>query len=220
MLKGRKLKKKIVILGSGAQGKITADLCRDMGLALHGYLDDTKPQGSEVNGRAVLGGFSRAWDGSLKNEKAFTVAIGDPYIRTELFEKIVAAGGEAATIIHPNSFVSPSSIIGAGVVLSPFCYVKANAVIERYCLIEYGCSVGVNNVLGAGVFLGPSCHLNANCIIGEKAFLGTGTIVIPGKSIGSGAIVGAGSTVVTDIPQDKVAVGAPARVTRDRKSKP
>jgi hypothetical protein len=52
------MKKEIVILGSGAQGKITADLCRDMGLSLHGYLDDTKDPGTKVNALVVLGGFS------------------------------------------------------------------------------------------------------------------------------------------------------------------
>jgi len=209
------MKKEIVILGSGSQGKITADLCRDMGLSLHGYLDDTKAPGTMVNGLSVLGGFSLAWDHSLGGDKAFTVAIGDPYARTALFEKIVAAGGELATIIHPNSFASPSATIGAGVLLSPFCYVKANAIIDRYCLIEVGCSIGVNNVLGTGVFLGPSCHLNANCNIGEKAFLGTGTVVIPGRTIGAGAVIGAGSTVTADVPPNKLAVGSPARVIKD-----
>ena len=209
------MNKEIVILGSGAQGRITADLCRDMGLTLHGYLDDTKEPGTDINGLAVIGGFSRAWDGSLGSDKAFTVAIGDPHIRTELFDNIVSSGGEAATIIHPKSFVSPSAVIEAGVVLSPFCYVKANAVIKRYCLIEVGCSIGVNNVLGTGAFLGPSCHLNAHCIIGEKAFLGTGTLVIPKRKIGAGAIIGAGSTVTADVPPDKVAVGSPARVIKE-----
>ncbi len=86
---GLGMRKEIVILGSGAQGKITADLCRDMGLSLHGYLDDTKSKGTVVNGLAVLGGFSLAWDQSFVKDKLFTVALGDPLVRTELFEKIV-----------------------------------------------------------------------------------------------------------------------------------
>lgn len=209
------MKKEIVILGSGAQGKITADLCRDMGLSLYGYLDDTKAPGTKVNGLAVIGGFSLARDPSFVKDKSFTVGLGDPHVRTELFEKIVAVGGEAATIIHPLSFVSPSAKVGAGVLLSPFCYVKANAVIEPYCLIEVGCSIGVNNVISKGVFMGPSCHLNANVSIGEKAFLGTGTVVIPGKQIGSGTLIGAGSLVTKDISSHVQAFGVPARISKE-----
>ena len=75
----------------------------------------------------------------------------------------------------------------------------------------------MDNDLGEGVFLGPSCHLNAACTIGEKSFLGTGTVVIPRKTIGAGVVIGAGSTVITDIPPDKIAVGSPARVIKDRR---
>jgi acetyltransferase-like isoleucine patch superfamily enzyme len=90
-------------------------------------------------------------------------------------------------------------------------------VIDRFCLIEVGCSIGVNNKVGTGVFLGPSCHLYANCNIGEKAFLGTGTIVIPGRTIGTGAVIGAGWTGTVDVLPNKVAVGSPARVIKNSK---
>lgn len=210
------MEKKIVILGSGAQGKITADLCLDMGLDIKGFLDDTKEPGTSVNDLIVLGGFSLAWDGSMGNNVIFSVALGDPFVRAQLFEKIIAAGGEVATIVHPTSFISPSAIIGEGVVISPFCYIKAGAQIGRFSLLEVGCSVGVDNNVGESVFLGPSCQLNFGCTIGEKSFLGTGTIVIPRRTIGAGVIIGAGSTVIKDIPLNKVALGSPARVIKDR----
>lgn len=208
--------KAIVILGSGSQGRISADLCCDMGLTLLGFLDDTKKRDTKVNGFPVLGGFSLAWDGSLGDRVAYTVALGDPFLRTKIFEKILSTGNEAVTIIHPKSFISPSASIGVGSVISPFCYIKAGARIGRFCLLEVACSVGVDNILGEGVFLGPSCHLNAICKIGEKSFLGTGTVVIPKRTIGAGVLIGAGSTVIDDIPPNKVAVGSPARVIKDR----
>jgi len=210
------MEKAIVVLGSGSQGEITSDLCNDMGLRLLGFLDDTKAPGTQVNGLPVLGGFSLAWEGSLREDVAFSVALGDPFARSQIFERIISAGGEAATIIHPKSFVSPSATIGEGVVISPFCYIKAGARIGRFCLLEFGCSVGVGNNIGEGVFMGPSCQLNAGVTIGEKSFLGTGTIVIPRRTIGVGAVLGAGSTVTEDIPSNKVAVGSPARVIKDR----
>lgn len=210
------MQKEIVILGSGAQGKITADLCRDMGIRLLGYLDDTKEIGTVVNNLRILGKFSLAWEGGLGDGVSYTVALGDPFMRTLFFENILQSGGKAATIIHLKSFISPSAIIDEGVLISPFCYIKANARIGKFCLLEVGCSVGVDNILGEGVFLGPSCHLNAGCRVGDKSFWGTGTIVIPQRSIGNGAVIGAGSTVISDIPPNKVAFGSPARVIKER----
>lgn len=210
------MQKGIVILGSGAQGKITADICRDMEIDLLGYLDDTKEIGAEVNNLQVLGNFSLAWEGGLEKGVSYTVALGDPFRRTIFFENILRSGGKAATIIHPKSIISPSALIGEGTLISPFCCIWAGARIGRFCLLEAGCHVGVDNDLGEGVFLGPSCVLNAFCTIGEKSFLGTGTVVIPRKNIGAGVVIGAGSTVISDIPSYQVAVGSPARVVKDR----
>ncbi len=52
--------------------------------------------------------------------------------------------------------------------------------------------------------------------IGDGAWLGTGVIVLSGVSIGKGAVIGAGSVVTCDIPDNAIAVGAPARVQKMR----
>ncbi|MBI4830853.1 MAG: acyltransferase [Candidatus Lindowbacteria bacterium] len=52
--------------------------------------------------------------------------------------------------------------------------------------------------------------------IGKSAFVGLNSVVMPGVSIGEGAIVGACSFVNSDIPPYKIAVGAPAKVLKDR----
>jgi acetyltransferase-like isoleucine patch superfamily enzyme len=52
--------------------------------------------------------------------------------------------------------------------------------------------------------------------VGDGAWLGHGVIVLDGVRIGAGAIIGAGSVVLRDIPENAIAVGAPARVIRFR----
>jgi hypothetical protein len=46
--------------------------------------------------------------------------------------------------------------------------------------------------------------------------VGIGACAIPGVRIGERTIVGAGAAVVTDIPDDVVAVGVPAKVIKRR----
>jgi acetyltransferase-like isoleucine patch superfamily enzyme len=52
--------------------------------------------------------------------------------------------------------------------------------------------------------------------IEDEADLGMGTIILPGVTIGKGAQIGAGSVVTRDIAPYCVAMGAPARVVRER----
>ena len=53
--------------------------------------------------------------------------------------------------------------------------------------------------------------------IGSDVWLGTKVTVVRGVVIGDGAVVGANAVVSRDIPAYGVAVGAPARVIRDRR---
>lgn len=54
-------------------------------------------------------------------------------------------------------------------------------------------------------------------IVEDNAWLGVGVIVLSGVRIGKGAVIGAGSVVTKDIPENAIAVGAPARVVGNRK---
>jgi maltose O-acetyltransferase len=51
--------------------------------------------------------------------------------------------------------------------------------------------------------------------IGDNVWLGGGAIVCPGVTIGDDTVVGAGAVVTADLPAGVVAVGVPARVTRE-----
>jgi acetyltransferase-like isoleucine patch superfamily enzyme len=52
--------------------------------------------------------------------------------------------------------------------------------------------------------------------IKKSAFIGMNSVVMPGVTVGEAAIVGACSFVNSDVPPYKIAVGAPARVIKDR----
>jgi acetyltransferase-like isoleucine patch superfamily enzyme len=52
--------------------------------------------------------------------------------------------------------------------------------------------------------------------IGYDVWLGARVIVTAGVTIGDGCIVGAGSVVTRDLPPGSIAVGAPARVVKQR----
>ncbi|WP_214709024.1 MULTISPECIES: acyltransferase [unclassified Exiguobacterium] len=56
--------------------------------------------------------------------------------------------------------------------------------------------------------------LTGKITIGSNTYIGTRTIILPGVTIGENCIIGAGSVVASDIPNNSVAVGVPAKVKR------
>lgn len=50
--------------------------------------------------------------------------------------------------------------------------------------------------------------------IGKGSWIGSGAVILPGVTIGKHVVVGANSVVTGNIPDNSVAVGAPARVIR------
>ncbi len=91
-------------------------------------------------------------------------------------------------------------------------------------------------IIGRGVALAPNCSLypydhgvapgtpirhqaldsRGPIIIDDEAWLGANVTVLSGVRIGKGAVVGAGSVVTRDVPDGCVAVGAPARIVKNR----
>ncbi|MCH6199417.1 sugar O-acetyltransferase [Aquiflexum sp. LQ15W] len=51
--------------------------------------------------------------------------------------------------------------------------------------------------------------------IGDNCWIGGNTVILPGIIIGNNVTVAAGSLVTKDIPDNKLAMGSPARLVRD-----
>ncbi|MEM9072880.1 MAG: acyltransferase [Myxococcota bacterium] len=56
----------------------------------------------------------------------------------------------------------------------------------------------------------------APVVVEDDCDLGVSAVVLPGVTIGKGAQIGAGAVVASDIPPYSIAMGVPARVTRER----
>jgi acetyltransferase-like isoleucine patch superfamily enzyme len=93
--------------------------------------------------------------------------------------------------------------------IGAFSYINAQAgvTIEEGVQIGSHCSIySVSTIdrTSAPVLLRRNCSIGSHCTI------------MPGVTIGENAIVGAHSFVNTDVPNDVIAYGCPARVVRSR----
>ncbi len=201
----------VVILGAGAQGRISAETCLALDRPVAGFLDDTREPGSQIDGFSVIGAFAEATRSEGLADCAFLVALGDPAARVVSSQAIEFAGRKLTTLVHPDARVSRTARVGRGSFVNAFATIFPGATVGPFALIDNHASVGVDNHLGAGVFVGPGCQINSGVRCGEGVYLGSGAVLLPGVTVGSGAVVGAGSTVVRGLPAGCVAVGTPAR---------
>jgi len=93
-----------------------------------------------------------------------------------------------------------------------------------------GLTIGDNVIMATGVTIIPANHkfedLNipiANqgenkkgVIIEDGVWIGAGVIILDGVTIGRGSVIGAGAVVTKNIPPMSIAMGVPARVTKNR----
>lgn len=86
--------------------------------------------------------------------------------------------------------------------------------------------IGKNCMLASGVYItdadwheiydrSKSIGKTSPVIIGDNVWLGDSVIVCKGVNIGKNSIIGAGSVVVSDIPENVIAAGNPARVIKE-----
>ena len=61
------------------------------------------------------------------------------------------------------------------------------------------------------------CGVSRPVVIEDDVFIGARAIVLKGVRLGRGCVIGAGSVVVRDVPEYKIAAGNPAKVVGDVK---
>jgi UDP-N-acetylbacillosamine N-acetyltransferase len=205
----------IVIWGAGGHALVVADVARQAGFQVHGFLDDThaRPDGTPLGGAQILGG--REQLPSLRNQiKACVIAIGHCQARLELAGVAAAAGFQLATLVHPRAVVASDVRVGAGTVVCAGAVINPAAVIGENVIVNTSASVDHECVLEDGVHVSPGARLAGNVRVGRGAWIGLGAVVKEKVRVGAGVVIGAGAVVLRDVPDGVVAYGVPARVIR------
>ncbi len=121
-------------------------------------------------------------------------------------------------------------------VLAPvyFDYGKSYTRLGKGTFVNHGCYFmdGGTITIGENVFIGPFCGfytanhpLDRNkrnqgmeialpIKIGDSCWFGANVSVMPGVTIGSNCVIAAGSVVTSDIPNNSLVAGVPAKVKK------
>jgi len=208
--------KDIIVYGGGDQGRVDYPILEQLGYRVRAFVDDTPGMFSPVKGIPILQGLQKLRDFLMNSEDSmtgFVLAIGNPYghVRIRLHNALKSEG------LHPISFADPTALICKSATFSAGLQVMTSAIVERdvkigrQCIINTRALITHDCELGDGVEIAPGAVLCGRVKVGENSWIGANACVRQKVVIGNNSIVGAGSVVVSDVPDNVIVVGAPAR---------
>ena len=131
--------------------------------------------------------------------------------RRPVTDRILRAGLELTTIVHPRAHVASTSTVGSGTIVAPGVVVGAAATIGDNVVLGRGTLVGHHTQIGDFATFGPGANVAGNVRVGSNVFVGMGAVVRDHVEIGDGATVGMGAVVVRDVRAGVTVHGVPAR---------
>lgn len=181
--------RRLLIVGAGGHGRSVAEaVLLSGGYRLAGFVDDAAPALDRVWDVPVLGTTA---DFSCYRQHAdlAIVAIGNNGLREALSGRLLAAGFELATVVHPRAVVSPRALLGAGSTIMAGAIVGTDA--------RLGCGVIVNSgaVVDHDVHVHDYGHLGVNACMAGGAVLGRGAWMHAGAAVGYGVKVADGAVL-------------------------
>jgi sugar O-acyltransferase (sialic acid O-acetyltransferase NeuD family) len=114
------------------------------------------------------------------------------------------------TLVHPTAYVSPLATLGAGTFVGARSVIAAGAELGEHVFVNRGVTIGHDTHIGAFSRIQPGSALGGLSKIGRGVTIGIGATLIERLVVGDNAVIGAGSTVLKDVPANVVVVGTPA----------
>lgn len=126
---------------------------------------------------------------------------------------------EESVVIGPFAHLRPGTILQREAHIGNFVEIKKSEIGER-SKVNHLSYVG-DSVLGKRVNVGAgtiTCNYDGvqkhQTVIGDDVFIGSDTQFIAPVRVESGSLIGAGSTIITDIPKNSLALSRPRQIIK------
>ncbi|SET62175.1 2,3,4,5-tetrahydropyridine-2,6-dicarboxylate N-acetyltransferase [Natronincola peptidivorans] len=125
--------------------------------------------------------------------------------------------------------IEPGAIIREKVEIHKNAVIMMGAVINIGAIIGEGTMIDMNVVVGGRGIIGKNCHIGAGAVVAgvveppsatpvtieDDVVIGANAVILEGVRIGKGSVVAAGAVVTTDVPENVVVAGTPAKVIKE-----
>jgi UDP-N-acetylbacillosamine N-acetyltransferase len=201
----------LLIWGAGGHAAVVADIARQTGWTVVGFVDDWNPVATGQmwcsEGVVDSDGAEALVRAGIRNA---AVAIGNPRVRLEKANRLTRWGCTLPPLIHPRATVAESAVIGDGTVVCAGAVVQPLSRLGGVCLVNTLASVDHECELNDAVHICPGARLGGHVRAGAGVWVGIGASVRDRIQLGDWSLIGTGAAVVSDIPARVVAYGVPA----------
>jgi sugar O-acyltransferase (sialic acid O-acetyltransferase NeuD family) len=184
-----------------------------------GLLDSFEPKGVHKHGYIVYGGVEDATQLSESTGcRSFFIAVGDNFARWRIASLLSSTipGIDFPIVMHPSVLVSKSARIGPGTVVTAGAIISVNAIVGQGCIVNVASAVNHDCRMDEFSSLSGGVQLGGGAAIGFRSSVGVGATLREKVVVGRDTVVGAGAVVTSDLPDNVVAYGVPARVIKQR----
>ncbi|MBO1512358.1 acetyltransferase [Metabacillus bambusae] len=205
----------IVIIGQGGHSKVIIDMIRiNECFKIIAFLDDKF--NDILSNEDIFYGPISAYKFLIDQYKdiKFIVAIGNNQIRKQIVESLNLEAFDYMTIVHPSAIISPSVMIGKGTLIMANTVINADTMIGDHVIINTGSIIEHDNKVNDFSHVSPNATLTGNVYIGEGVHIGACATLIPSVQVGAWSVIGAGAVVINSIPENRTAVGVPAKIKK------
>jgi sugar O-acyltransferase (sialic acid O-acetyltransferase NeuD family) len=207
--------KQIIIVGTGPEARIAADVYAAMGHVVLGFLEiDPERSIRELNDINVVGHYDEDVSRALLKDSRveFIVAAGDMAERQRIYQKVAQRTKRpSANAVHPLSWQSGNARVGFGNIFNAFSAINANSEVGDMNHFHSGVTVETDVRIGNYCNFNAGARIGANVHVEDGVFIGTGAVIHPGVQLGEGCLVGAGSVVLRSVEAHKKVFGNPAQ---------
>ena len=185
------------------------------GLDLYGFIDRGTPSLPHFileKGYKVLGDDKIL--SQLDKDIFVHLGLGGELIasRRRIIAEIERLELETVCVIHPTANIALSSYVGKGTTVLVGASINTSAKIGNFCCVNTKAVVEHDCVIGNNVFLQPGSVLAGNVTVGDDTVVGIGASIKDYVKLGKNCIIGGGAFVCSDIPDNSIAYGVPAKV--------
>jgi sugar O-acyltransferase (sialic acid O-acetyltransferase NeuD family) len=212
---------KVAILGAGGFGREVLDIFDAINAIepmfdVLGFIVDSQygKAGTLVNDKPILGGLE--WLSGRQGEVVVICGVGAPQFRRRMVRQATEVGARFCSIRHPTVVASRWVSVGEGTIVAAGCVLTNQIAIGAHVHVNLDCTVGHDCTFGDFVTLSPGVHVSGNVVLREGASVGTGANLIERVTVGAWSVIGAGSTIVREVPANSVVVGVPGKVIKTR----
>ncbi len=193
----------LIIVGAGGHAAELRDYIRQLNavgkdrLEVVGFLDDDQSAYAAYDYEEPFLGTIK--DHVVKKGLHYLMGIANVKYRRPLIERLEAEGADFTGLIHPTALISPSSVIGKGVIISHNASVGPKVSIGNHNIINSRCTIGHDTTIGNYNFISPQVALSGHTTVGNENMIGVNSCTIPGIVIGDNNMIAAGTVMYKNV---------------------